>query len=221
MEVCPLCSSLNATLAHITNMCNVALKQERFTWRHDSVLQYFTTTIKSLTTHTTEVFADIPGFRINGGTIPADILVSVGEGSKPDLVIVDRISKKVTLLELTCSLPGSSDKAHKVKNTRYTQLSEDLEEKGYQVFLMPFEVMSSGHIAKPCKLNILNTLRQFNVRLKINIFVNLVKIGLLCTMSVWPIPHFPDLSTLWTNLLGVNCSAVRRQGSTRVSPYIL
>ena len=157
MGVCPLCSSPNATLAHITNMCNVALKQERFTWRHDSVLQYFTTTIKSLTTHTTEVFADIPGFRIN------DILVSVGEGSKPDLVIVDRTSKKVALLELTCSLPGSLDKAHSVKNTRYTQLSVDLEEKGYQVFLMPFEVMSSGHIAKPCKLNILNTLRQFNV----------------------------------------------------------
>ena len=115
-------------------MCTVALNQGRFTWRHDSVLQYFTTTIKTLTTNNTEVFADLQNFRINGRAIPADILVSVGDGSKPDLVLVDRKSKKIALLELTCSLPGSSDKAHKRKNIWYTQLSLDLEGLGFQVF---------------------------------------------------------------------------------------
>ena len=39
MGICPLCSSPNATLAHITNMCTVALNQGRFTWRHDALLQ--------------------------------------------------------------------------------------------------------------------------------------------------------------------------------------
>jgi hypothetical protein len=185
MGTCPLCSSPNATLAHITNMCTVALNQGRFTWRHDSVLHYFTTTIKSVTTNNTEVFADLQNFRINGGTIPSDILVSVGDGSKPDLVLVDRKSKKIALLELTCSLPGSSGKAHNRKNIWYTQLSLDLEELGFQMFLMPFEVMSSGHIAKPCKMNLISTLRQFNIRLKSDIFVNLAKIALLCTMSVF------------------------------------
>ena len=94
-------------------------------------------------------------------------------------------NKKIALLELTCSLPGSSDKAHNRKNIWYTQLSLDLEELGFQVFLMPFEVMSSGHIAKPCKMNLISTLRQFNIRLKSDIFVNLAKIALLCTMSVF------------------------------------
>ena len=185
MGRCPLCSAPNATLAHITNMCTVALNQGRFTWRHDSVLHHLTKVIKTLTTCGTEVFADLPNLRINGGTIPADILVSVGEGSKPDLVVIDRTNKRIALLELTCSLPRSSDKAHMMKNAKYAQLSLDLEEQGFQVFLMPFEVMSSGHIAKPCKSNVISTLRQFNIKLKANVFVNLAKIALLCTMSVF------------------------------------
>ena len=34
------CSYPNATLAHITNVCTVSLKQGRFTWRHNSVLYH-------------------------------------------------------------------------------------------------------------------------------------------------------------------------------------
>ena len=110
-----------------------------------------------------------------------------------------------------------------MKNAKYAQLSLDLEEQGFQVFLMPFEVTSSGHIAKPCKSNCISTLRQFNIKLKANVFVNFAKIALLCTMSVfhayqvqewvslpsWPLPPFLDLSTVWTKLLGVDCPAVR------------
>ena len=90
MGTCPLCSSPNATLAHISNMCTVALNQGRFTWRHNSVLLHLTTHIKSLATNSTEVFADLPGFQVNGTTLPADVIVSAGEGSKPDHVILNR-----------------------------------------------------------------------------------------------------------------------------------
>ena len=79
----------------------------------------------------------------------------------------------------------SLNKAYNKKNIWYTQLSLDLEELGFQVFLMPFEVLSSGHIAKPCKMNLISTLRQFDIRSKYDIFENLAKIALLCTMSVF------------------------------------
>ena len=95
MGTCPLCSYPNATLAHITNVCPVSLKQGRFTWRHNSVLSYALIVIKSQLTRGTEVYADIEGWQINGGTIPADILVSCGKGSKPDLVLIDRNTKKL------------------------------------------------------------------------------------------------------------------------------
>ena len=35
---CPLCQAPKCTLMHILSMCNVALKQLRYSWRHDSVL---------------------------------------------------------------------------------------------------------------------------------------------------------------------------------------
>ena len=116
-------------------MCTVALNQGRFTWRHDSVLLQIASTVKNLATEQTEVFSDLPSFQVNGTTIPADILVSTGEGSKPDLVLLNRGRKTIALLAITCSLPGSALKANTHKNEKYTQLAIELEEKGYQVFV--------------------------------------------------------------------------------------
>ena len=185
MGIFPLCGSPNGTLVHISNMCTVALNEGRFTWRHDSVLLHIASTVKSLATSGTEEFSDLPSSQTNGTTIPADILVSTGEGSKPDLVILNQEGKTIALLELTCSLPGSPTKAHTFKDKKYTQLAIDLEEKGYQVFLVPFKLLSPGHVSNQCKQSIQNTLNQFNIRVKKSIFVNLAKIALLCTMSIF------------------------------------
>ena len=82
--------------------------------------------------------------------------MSTGEGSKPDHVILNQERKTIALLELTCSLPGSASKAHKMKDKKYTELAIDLEDKGYQVFLVPFEVLSPGHVSNQCKESIQN-----------------------------------------------------------------
>ena len=123
--------------------------------------------------------------------------------------------------------------ARKLKT--YTQLAIDLEEKGYKVFLMPFEVISSGHITRTCKTNVENTLRQFRIKVKNSLYIDMAKIALLCTMSVfhayqvkewvsppllspWPTLTYPDLPcwvpTLWTLPTGVDCPAARRWNST-------
>ena len=62
---CPLCSSVNGTLAHIVNFCSVALKQGQYTWRPDSVLFHITSSVKSLATENTQVIAVLEGFRVN------------------------------------------------------------------------------------------------------------------------------------------------------------
>ena len=79
------------------------------------MLLHLTTHIKSLATNSTEVFADLPGFQVNGTTLPADVIVPAGEGSKPDLVILNRDQKIIALLELTCSLASIADQAHQRK----------------------------------------------------------------------------------------------------------
>ena len=185
MGTCPLCSYPNATLAHITNICPVSLKQGRFTWRHNSVLSYALIVIKSQLTRGTEVYADIEGWQINGGTIPADILVSCGKGSKPDMVLIDWNKKKIVLLELTCSLPQSTTSAHNLKQTTYTQLKLALEEKGYAVCVLPFEVCSNGHITSKNKQDMSKVLQIFNVRFKTQIFTQLAQISFLCCMSIF------------------------------------
>ena len=45
---CSLCGNLNPTLKHILNGCIVALKQGRYTWRHDDILQRMAEQLKSL-----------------------------------------------------------------------------------------------------------------------------------------------------------------------------
>ena len=98
VSVCPLCSN-HGTLEHILNFCSVSLTQGRYTWRHNSVLNHIAITIQQHKPSNLEVFSDIAGLDINGGTIPPDILVTQ---SRPDLVLLDRETKTICLLELTC-----------------------------------------------------------------------------------------------------------------------
>ena len=185
MGTCPLCASPHGTLAHITNFCPVALQQGRYTWRHDSVLQHLTSQIKDLVTKQTEVFADLEGHQINGATIPADIVISAGKGSKPDLVLINRERKEVALMELTCPLPQCEQQASMRKHTAYANLQISLAENGFKTYLVPFEICSNGYISRRNKQNIENILKKFKVKLKSKTFTNLSKPSLLSTMSVF------------------------------------
>ena len=75
VSVCPLCSN-QGTLEHILNFCSVSLNQGRFTWRHNNVLNHITNTILQNKPSNLEIYSDISGLDINGGTIPPDILVT-------------------------------------------------------------------------------------------------------------------------------------------------
>ena len=185
VSACPLCKNQNGTLAHIVNFCPTALKQQRFTWRHNSVLQHLTKEIKKLDNINIEVYSDLPGYTINGATIPPDIFVANGKGSRPDLVLVNRKEKKIAILELTCPLEHNITKANTYKTTTYTPLQLSLEERGFKVELLPFEIGSAGHITNHNKKGIDNTLKMFGIKLKTNILTNLSKISLLCTMSIF------------------------------------
>ena len=150
---CPLCGN-NGTLEHILNFCPVALKQGRFTWRHNSVLSYFTNILKENKPDSLEIFSDIPGHDLNGGTIPPDVLVT---SSRPDLVILDRTNRKIFLLELTCSFESNIQSANALKTLRYTPLKLDLEEAGFYCNLVPFEIGSRGYVSKSNRANLINT----------------------------------------------------------------
>lgn len=187
MSTCPLCSCPHGTLAHIINFCPVSLNQGRYTWRHDSVLNHLYDQVKAEATGDIEIFSDLPGKGINNSTIPQDIIVTNGFGSKPDLVVLSRSTKTIALLELTCPLDRNLHKAHSYKVDKYTDLESDLEAKGWKVHLVPFEVSSRGQILKHTQTHIFNTLKVFNIKFRTHqkLTKNLSKISLLCTFAVF------------------------------------
>ena len=105
----------------------------------------------------TDVYANLDGWKMN-----ADILVSSGKASRQDLVLINR-TKKIALLELTCSLPHNVTGAHNVKNATYTELKVALTEKAYMVDLLPFEVCLNGSLTNKNKQDKITTLRKFNI----------------------------------------------------------
>ena len=55
------------------------------------------------------MYADLPGCMINGATVPQDILTVSGVGSKPDLVLIIRREKMISVMELTSPLESNID----------------------------------------------------------------------------------------------------------------
>ena len=179
---CPLCSN-NGTLEHILNFCSISLNQGRFTWRHNSVLNFLTKAILQDKPSDLTIYSDLPGFDFNGSTIPPDILVTQ---SRPDLVIINRSEKKIWLLELTCCFEKNEQSAHARKNERYNALKTDLEERGYICHLIPFEVGSRGHVSRANKTNLMNIFATN--KLKANVFKcikGMSRISLLCSFSIF------------------------------------
>ena len=133
------------------------------------------------------MYSDLPGHMVNNTVIPCDILVTTGSGSKPDLVILSRQSKQIALFELTCPLERNLHKANSYKNDKYEGMKTDLEERGWKVFLVPFEVSSRGQILKHTQVSIYTTLKHFHIKIPTHhkFIQSMSKIALLCTFSIF------------------------------------
>ena len=192
-DVCKLCKKPNspphkATLFHILNHCNSFLgESERFTWRHNSVLNYITQAIKENKPENIQIYADLEGHQVNGRTIPPHIMVT---SSRPDLVIIDSSTtpETVYLFELTCCFERQDniDAANQKKYNRYTSLSSDIKEAGYDCKNIPFEVGSRGHLtlANKTRLSIIHKLCNPKTNYT-QFWKNISKTSLLCSYTVF------------------------------------
>ena len=60
-DKCALCKN-PSSLQHILNWCPKALKEGRFTWRHNSALSYFAANLKRNIKEGQELYSDLPQF---------------------------------------------------------------------------------------------------------------------------------------------------------------
>ena len=88
------------------------------------------------------VYADIEGAKVNGGTIPPDMVVTI---QRPYLVIIDKnhIPTSVFLVELTIPFTRNIEASNARKTTRYDFLSTDIEAAGYTLGRVMNDVCAS------------------------------------------------------------------------------
>ena len=185
---CKLCSSeqLNgkttATLGHILNSCPKML--DRYEWRHNGVLAYLYEVMVDSKPPGITIYADIDGAKVNGGTVPPDIVVTT---QRPDMVIVNKNTTPSTvfLVELTCPFTRNIAAANTRKRARYEFLSSDIQEAGFRCLNLPFEIGSRGHVT----LSNRNTLSQIchvaGVKKTQQVIRNCSKLVLLASYSIF------------------------------------
>ena len=141
---CQLCGN-RETLLHVLNNCRTMLDQGRYTWRHNSVLNYLFKVLKPTNpTSPFEIFCDLSGKMTGISTIPTDILVT---SQKPDIVIVNKSDKSVFIIELTIPFDRNIDDARKRKEKRYENLNDDICKAGFSSHLYTIEIGSRGFVS--------------------------------------------------------------------------
>ncbi len=94
---CSICSK-RETLHHTLNHCDQML--DRYLWRHNSLLSYIRGIVSDGISDDISIYIDLPFEHEGASTVPIDVVITKLK-QKPDLVLVDRINKKVTLFELS------------------------------------------------------------------------------------------------------------------------
>jgi hypothetical protein len=184
-----------ATLNHILNYCEAFLSErERFTWRHNSVLIYVVETLLERLPPTMDLYADLPGHNINGGTLPPHIAVT---HSWPDLVLINKTGRTVLLLELTVSFETNCETAHKRKQERYQALTSDIEDSCFNCNNIPFEIGSRGHITLPNMTTLTTKHALCNPKTRLKHFIqNISRTSLLCSYAIYLSMH----ESSWTSV---------------------
>ncbi len=92
-----------------------------------------------------EVYCDLPGRMTGISTVPTDIVIT---NQRPDIVIVNRDSNDITLIELTIPFYTNIENAHERKKDRYDQLVSEINNTNYDSKLYTIEIGSNGLINK-------------------------------------------------------------------------
>ena len=119
-DKCKVCRGVQTT-SHILNICKVSLENGKFLWRHNNIVNY----VQCLDTTKFTVHSDLPGYTVNGGSIPAELCITL---EKPDIVIIDKKEKFVHLFELTVPIEHNIEVRHTEKSNKYAHFVTDITE---------------------------------------------------------------------------------------------
>ena len=121
------------SLLHVVAGCKSYLNEGRFTWRHDSVLNFIASIIKSV--KACNIYADLPAF-ISPSVITGDKL-------RPDLVLT-LTTKCIYILELTIGFESNLHTNTKRKRQKYEELINEQQNNYEKVKFVNMSLSSLG-----------------------------------------------------------------------------
>ena len=174
---CCLCGFSNPTLKHILNGCSMALKQGRYTWRHDSILQHLVEDLKSFVGCANSGIENTFIKFVREGKQPSKRRVPHKSGLlftandwvlvydnphnplviphhivqtplRPDIIIYSNATKQVFILELTVPAEDNIIQRHTDKESKYAKLLDDININQWTGHVVGIEIGSRGYVAK-------------------------------------------------------------------------
>ena len=129
---CSFCLT-QESLLHIISGCKVYLQQGRYTWRHDSILMFIATTLRSL--QHAKIFADMPGFLSTS--------IITGHDLRPDLLL-SLSNKSLYILELTVGYESNLRSNAERKKQKYRELVQQLKNDYEKVNFVNLSISALG-----------------------------------------------------------------------------
>ena len=168
---CKLCER-PANLEHVLSSCRVALKDGRYTWRHDQVLKVIAGAIDVARKQDRRKQGKLSFINFcragekkkgqadkeqgllataNDWQLAADVHCQLKfpseiavTTSRPDIVIWSRGTKQVAMVELTVPWEERIEEAYERKRLKYQPLVDECIERGWKTWCLPVEVGCRG-----------------------------------------------------------------------------
>ncbi|XP_078617582.1 uncharacterized protein LOC144885536 [Branchiostoma floridae x Branchiostoma japonicum] len=173
-EACQLCGLAGANLKHVLSSCNTALKQGRFTWRHNNALRVLAAAVEEKRGKSESEESAQAKFIpfVKEGQKPVRKTKGKQEGGilrkgvwnmavdlenrlcfpknicvtslRPDLVAWSEALKTVIIVELSVPWEENMQSAYERKKLKYQDLTHECKQSGWNVLLYPVEVGCRG-----------------------------------------------------------------------------
>ena len=150
-NLCNMCKKTETQL-HVFSNCSKYL--ERYTWRHDSILNTILTKLSRTSVDGIQIFADCQKLSY---PCTSDLF----RMSRPDIVV--KLNNKIVVIELTVCFDTNTEKSRVYKQTRYQKLKDELLGSCDEFDVLYLEVTTLGFLSKDSYTSFNSFLRTLGV----------------------------------------------------------
>ena len=182
-SACSFCLQ-SETLQHVVSSCKSYLDQGRYTWRHDSVLNFIASILSALPS--CSIYSDLPTFL-------SPSLVT-GNSLRPDLLLIT-INKTLYILKLTIGFETNIKVNSDRKALKYNPLRQDLCSKYSQIKFTNLSLGALGTVGSSSDsfIELLKAV-DFDSKMQKTILSRIMNITIRCTYFIFCCRNKPRIS---------------------------